>query len=118
MFNFFCQEYVKCCNNVNFNLKNVDALQQEMNFEKIERIRQRIIQETSAQQQRWRIIGEYEAYKRLFHERRPRYPFFVMEGKTQTAKSTWAKGVEGDESVLRVDEWDEGGERRLRSKGR
>ena len=100
MFNFFCQEYVRCCNNVNFNLKNVGALQQEHDYEKIEQIRQCIIQETSAKQQRWRTIEEYEDYKRLFHETKPRYPFFVMEGKTQTAKSTWAKGVEGDESKV------------------
>ena len=48
-----------------------------------------------------RRIPLFEEYRAQFNPVRARYPFLVMEGKTQTAKTSLAKDIFGDPSEVR-----------------
>ena len=96
----FLWEYYKCCNNVRFHQQNLDALQLNDKAAALEKVRQEIIARTSEQRCAWRTIPMFERYRQQFNAIRARYPFFVVEGKTQTAKSSWAKDIFGDPSKV------------------
>ena len=73
-----------------FNKNNLEALEKEESFERIERIRLMVCNKTSEQQLDWRHVPKWDEYVREFDTVKSRYPFFVMEGRTQTAKTCWA----------------------------
>ena len=51
----------------------------------------------------WRNVPKWDAYHKEFDEIKQRYPFFVLEGQTKTAKTSWAAARFGrpQEGLLR-----------------
>ena len=56
--------------------------------------------EPSRQHQQWRHIPEWVEFENAHSEMRARYKFFVLEGKSQTAKSSYAFWRLGDPSKV------------------
>ena len=55
-----------------------------------------IMQKIVEKQVGWRHVPKWDAYYREFDEVKQRYPFFVLEGQTKTAKTSWAAARLGD----------------------
>ena len=96
----FLLEYYKCCNNVKFHEQNMQALHMNDRHSSLEKVRLELLSRITETRCAWRTIPMFEKYRKQFLQVRARYPFFVMEGKTQTAKSSWAKDIFGDPSLV------------------
>lgn len=55
-----------------------------------------IMQKIVEKQVGWRHVPKWDAYHKEFDEVKQRYPFFVLEGQTKTAKTSWAAARLGD----------------------
>ena len=77
---------MKCCNNLRFNTANLEELERAQKFQQVERIREMIMQKIVEKQVGWRHVPLWDAYYKEFDEIKQRYPFFVLEGQTKTAK--------------------------------
>ena len=61
-------------------------------------VQQEVFQITSGKHQQWRDIPQWHQFEHAHSEIRARYPFLVLEGKSQTAKSSYAFWRLGDPS--------------------
>ena len=61
-------------------------------------IQERIFKLTSRKHLQWREIPEWKQFEKAHSEVRARYPFLVLDGKSQTAKSSYAFWRLGDPS--------------------
>ena len=55
-----------------------------------------IVAKIQEKQVAWRRVEMWEKYEQEFKEIKQRYPFFVLEGYTKTAKTSWASSLAGD----------------------
>ena len=55
-----------------------------------------IVKQIRAKQLEWKRVELWEKFVREFSTIKSRYPIFVCEGYTRTAKSSWAANLEGD----------------------
>ena len=87
---------MKCCNNLRFNTANLEELERAQKFQQVERIREMICRRIAEKQVGWKHVPKWDAYYKEFDEIKQRYPFFVLEGQTKTAKTSWAAARLGD----------------------
>ena len=94
------QEYKKCCNSLRNNLSNIEMLVQLRQATQLKVIQENVFKITSRKHQQWRDIPQWNQFEKAHSEIRARYPFLVLEGKSQTAKSSYAFWRLGDPSKV------------------
>ena len=95
------KEYLKCCNNVAHNQKNMDYIDQQLQMAVFKLTIDIINKKVQGEHRPYRWIGEFELeFAPLFNEYLSRYKFFVMEGASRTGKSSWAFWLKNDPSKV------------------
>ena len=95
------KEYLKCCNNVANNQRNVDYLDQQLKLAIFRMTIDIISRKVKGEQKPFRKIDIFEKeFAPQFEDYLSRYKFFVMEGRSRTGKSSWAFWLKGDPSKV------------------
>ena len=94
------KEYLKCCNNVANNHRNMEYVHQQIRTALFEARIAEIQKKVRGEQLPWREVEGWDNFEEQFNEYKSRYKFFVMEGQSRTGKSSWAFWVKGDPNVV------------------
>lgn len=95
------KEYLKCCNNVANNQKNMEYLDQQLKVALFNLTIEMINLKVKGEQRPFRRIQCFEEeFAPQFDDYHSRYKFFVMEGQSRTGKSSWAFWLKNDPSKV------------------
>ena len=91
------KEYIKCCNNVAHNQKNIEYLDQQLQQAVFNDVIEKINEAVRGKQKKFRYVPQFEnEFAPQFGEYLSRYKFFVLEGKSRTGKSSWVFWLKND----------------------
>ena len=91
------KEYLKCCNNVAHNQKNMDYIDHQLQMVVFKMTIDIINKKVQGEHRPYRWIPVFtDDFAPQFHQHLSRYKFFVMEGRSRTGKSSWAFWLKND----------------------
>ena len=91
------KEYLKCCNNIAFNQKNMEHLDRELQMAVFKSTIDAINKKVQGEAKPFRKISIFdEEFLPQFEDYRSRYKFFVLEGRSRTGKSSWVFWLRND----------------------
>ena len=95
------KEYLKCYNNLAYNQRNIDYLDQQLQMAVFKLTIEVINNKVKGEHRAFRWIRIFdEEFLPQFEDYRSRYKFFVMEGASRTGKSSWAFWLKNDPSKV------------------
>ena len=89
---------MKCCNNVAYNQRNMEYLEQQLQRTVIDLTIEAINKKVQGEQKPFRQIPGWDEFRKEHEEYANRYDFFVLEGESKTGKSSWIYWALGDPS--------------------
>ena len=91
------KEYIKCCNNVANNQKNIEYLDMQLQQAVFNDVIEKINAAVRGEQKTFRKVRQFDhEFAPQFEKYLSRYKFFVLEGKSQTGKSSWVFWLKKD----------------------
>ena len=95
------KEYLKCCNNVANNQRNMDYLDHQLQMAVFDMTIGMINKKVKGEHKPFRYVEIYEEeFLPQFRDYHARYKFFVMEGASRTGKSSWPFWLRNDPSQV------------------
>ena len=95
--------YVRCAQNVEYNLKSVQAMRQYYKQQEMYNLRLRVEKSIRQKQSPFKRLEAVEEWDREYDEVKDRYKFLVLDGRSRTGKSRFAASRTLPEKFLNID---------------